>query len=585
MFGVTEKKMEQSKSKRGMPHVVDPAPVEGSSATLVTADCLTWLKDQPDASIPIFFFSPPFNKRRANATPTGKIWPSKLADGYATYHDAKSHDDYVSWMHELLTECWRVLRHDGAIFFQHKDQPHLARLLTPDELIPAEVYAHLRQRIIWHRQAAHCPNRNFLNPSFEFIHLLAKPGFKFATAGKICDVLPIRPTAKIDSDHPAPMPVELPQRIFEQLGAEHGVVCDIFSGSGTTGVAARATGHDYIGIEINEGYNSRAAKRLGCADPRAATLWLGDALERMREIPDGSVNLIATDLPYGQTKCAWDRELPSEQLWSEFRRILKPNGTVVMTTAGLFSAKQMIAGGDLYKQSLVWEKNRPTCFIHASHRPLSAHEDVLVFSKGGVGIRATHRMTYNPQNLQELAAPKVSRNGGKGAAVYRTAPLKYTFDRKQTHTNYPRSILKFASVAKPLHHTQKPVELFDWIVRTYSNPGDVVFDPCMGSGTTGVAALSSGRRFIGIEREAKFFEIAEKRIGGTAGIAAPQASVAVEAESIWTPAEQAVWDERRAALRAARAKAKPKPECQIVTLSNALNRRSDIQPDDLPMVA
>ncbi|MCG2662546.1 site-specific DNA-methyltransferase, partial [Brevundimonas sp.] len=359
MFEVTEKKIEKSRSKRGMPHVVDPQFAEGSSATLITADSLTWLREQADGSIPIFFFSPPYNKRRSGSGPVGKIWASKLADGYATYHDAKSHNDYVAWMHEVLIECWRVLRHDGAIFFQHKDQPHLGRLLTPDELIPSEVYAHLRQRIIWHRQAAHCPNRNFLNPSFEFIHLLAKPGFKFATAGKICDVLPIRQTAKIDADHPAPMPVGLPQPIFEQLGAQHDVICDIFSGSGTTGVAARATGRTFIGVEIDEGYNSRAAKRLDCADPRAATLWLGDAIERMRDIPDASVNLIATDLPYNQTKCAWDHELDSEQLWSEFRRILKPNGTVVMTTAGLFTAKQMIAGGDLYKQSLVWEKNRP----------------------------------------------------------------------------------------------------------------------------------------------------------------------------------------------------------------------------------
>lgn len=252
-------------ARGGFAAVPDPAFAEGSTARLVTGHSLQWLKAQPSRSVSIFFFSPPYNKRRPGGDKCGgDIWNAQLAEGYASFGDDMNHADYVAWMHDLLTECWRVLKEDGAIFFQHKDQPFKGRLLTPEELIPDHVLTHLRQRIIWHRQAAYTPNKNFLNPSFEFIHLLAMPKFKFATAGKLFDVLSIRPTAKIDPNHPAPMPVELPRRIFEHLKPEHDIICDPFSGSGTTGVAARATGRHYIGIELDAGYNAKAAKRLTC---------------------------------------------------------------------------------------------------------------------------------------------------------------------------------------------------------------------------------------------------------------------------------------------------------------------------------
>lgn len=252
-------------NRGGFAAVPDPAFAEGSTARLVTGHSLQWLKTQPSKSIPVFFFSPPYNKRRPGGSSlTGNVWNSQLADGYASFSDDLPHHEYVSWMHDLLNECWRVLTDDGAIFFQHKDQPFKGRLLTPEELIPTDILAHLRQRIIWHRQTAYTPNKNFLNPSFEFIHLLVKPKFKFATSGKLTDMLSIRPTKKHNPAHPAPMPVELPRRIFEQLKPEHDTICDVFSGSGTTGVAARATGRHYIGIELDAGYNAKAAERLDC---------------------------------------------------------------------------------------------------------------------------------------------------------------------------------------------------------------------------------------------------------------------------------------------------------------------------------
>ena len=405
-------------ARGGFAAVPDPAFAEGSTARLVTGHSLQWLKAQPSKSVSIFFFSPPYNKRRPGGDKCGgALWNAQLAEGYASFGDDLTHAAYVEWMHDLLTECWRVLKDDGAIFFQHKDQPFKGRLLTPEELIPADVLDHLRQRIIWHRQAAYTPNKNFLNPSFEFIHLLAKPKFKFATAGKLFDVLSIRPTAKIDPNHPAPMPVELPRRIFEHLKPEHDIICDVFSGSGTTGVAARATGRHYIGIELDAGYNAKAAERLNCtvetlAPPVPvkrqavkATLFNADCLKAMTKLADESVDLIAVDLPYGVSVEAWDKIVPMDKMFAEFRRILSPTGNIVMTAQGRFSAALIAAALDLYCYSMVWAKTRKTQHLHKDYRVLAEHEDVLVFAKGGMGNNAKVHPTYNPQGLVELDKP------------------------------------------------------------------------------------------------------------------------------------------------------------------------------------
>lgn len=613
---------QRKKHKGGLAYVADPAFKVGSSASLVTADCLVWLKAQPSKSIPIFFFSPPYNKRAQRKRPTREngFWNGAqlLVEGYASYSDDMPHDEYVVWMKAILSECWRVLKDDGAIFFQHKDQQFKGRVLTPEALIPPHVLAHLRQRIIWDRKVAYTPNQNFLNPSYEFVHLLAKPTFKFGSCGKITDVLNVRPTAKIDPDHPAPFPVELPQKIFEQLKPEHDVICDIFSGSGSTGVAARATGRNYIGVEMDAGYNATASKRLDCAAPTVlegkprptvavdpfaeyeanlatrraaisaareahreakkavkteapvetvtpvdvpkadrkprkakpakvvaasvpltARLWLGDSLKRMKSIPDASVDLIAADLPYQITKAHWDRLLPMEELWAEYRRILKPTGNIVLTAAGMFTAQLMTAAPDLYKYSVIWEKTRATNFFHCASRALTKHEDVLIFSKGGIGNHASTPTTYNPQGLVELAEPFTSRNSNTGGGLWKARGLKADTGRYQTHTNWPTSVVRFASVGKvkgDAPETQKPVALMDWIIRTYSNPGDVVLDNCLGSGTTGVAALAAGRSFIGIEKEANFYETAVSRIRASA----PEATFLDDAVECEVPTAEVV---------------------------------------------
>lgn len=251
-----------------------------------------------------------------------------------------------------------------------------------------------------------------------------------------------------------------------------------------------------------------------------ASLWNGDSLDLMKSIPDASVDLIACDLPYGVTAAGWDKKLPMAELWAEYRRIIKPTGNIVLTSIGMFTAELMMAAPDLYKYSLVWKKSGRSQHFHKDYRPLAQHEDVLIFSKGGIGNMAKIKPTYNPQGLVKLAKPRKSRNGNGPSSLYNQwAGLDPNKERVQTHDNYPTSVQFFASVGleekaakDTAPQTQKPVALMDWIIRTYSNPGDVVLDNCLGSGTTGVAALAAGRSFIGIEKMPHFYEAAVERI-------------------------------------------------------------------------
>jgi len=241
----------------------------------------------------------------------------------------------------------------------------------------------------------------------------------------------------------------------------------------------------------------------------------GDCLEILPTLPAGSVQTIITDLPYGTTELGWDRPIPLLPLWEQFRRLLTANGTVIMTASQPFTSQLIASNLDWFKYSLVWEKSRPTGFLHAPHMPLKKHEDICVFSRGVVvgRHRSARQMTYNPQNLEPLATPKRRANGfTHGTFIGR----KLGASTVQTHTNYPTSVLRFPSVAAATHPTQKPVDLIRYLVRTFSNPGDTILDCCMGSGTTGVAAVLEGRQFVGIEMDATYFRAAKQRIEGAA---------------------------------------------------------------------
>lgn len=223
------------------------------------------------------------------------------------------------------------------------------------------------------------------------------------------------------------------------------------------------------------------------------TLWLGDCIELMGNIPDGSVDLILCDLPYGTTRNKWDLVIPFDALWREYSRIC--NGAVVLTAAQPFTSALVVSNMKNFKYQLVWKKSRPTGHLNAKKQPLRNTEDILVFYKS--------QCTYNPQGTRETDVMVSRTNRGNYGECSKTT--------RQTVTGYPTTILEFASETG-LHPTQKPVALMEYMILTYTSECDLVLDNCMGSGTTGVACINTNRRFIGIEKDEKYFEIASNRI-------------------------------------------------------------------------
>ena len=227
-----------------------------------------------------------------------------------------------------------------------------------------------------------------------------------------------------------------------------------------------------------------------------------DCLEGMKRIPDGSVDAVICDLPYGTTACAWDSVIPFEPLWEQYRRICKPNAPIVLFGSEPFSSQVRMSNIDWYKYDWVWEKPEGANFQLVKYQPLKVHETISVFSK------ATH--PYNPQGLNR--ATIVKSNSNKGGRLGHVASEKHRDEYIQEYTNYPRSVLRFDYDSKRFHPTQKPVDLLRYLVLTYTNEGDTVLDNCMGSGTTAIACIKEKRHFIGFELNKEYYEKACKRI-------------------------------------------------------------------------
>jgi site-specific DNA-methyltransferase (adenine-specific) len=230
----------------------------------------------------------------------------------------------------------------------------------------------------------------------------------------------------------------------------------------------------------------------------------GDCLEVMPLLPDKSIDMILCDLPYGTTACKWDTVIPFEPLWEQYERIIKDNGAIALTASQPFTSNLVMSNLEMYKHEWIWIKNRGSNFANTVREPMKEHESVLIFSKG--------KWTYNKQ-MQERTGGGLSRvqydfNTFSKSENYRE------FERppeKQGKLRVPSSWQKF-NVEVGLHPTQKPVALFEYLIRTYTNEGEIVLDNCIGSGTTAIAAHNTGRFFIGIEKEEKYVEIARKRI-------------------------------------------------------------------------
>jgi site-specific DNA-methyltransferase (adenine-specific) len=237
-------------------------------------------------------------------------------------------------------------------------------------------------------------------------------------------------------------------------------------------------------------------------------LMQGDCLELMKGIADKSVDNLLCDLPYGTTACKWDTVIPFEPLWDQYERVIKHGGAIVLTASQPFTTKLIASNFDWFKYELIWNKVLPTGFAIAKIQPMKQHENVLVFGKG--------KVTYNPQMTPREKPRTYNRTHKKYEG---SENLQKHDGKERTLTRYyPRSLIEFSNAdnKSKVHPTQKPVALFEYLIKTYTNEGETVLDNCMGSGSTGVACLNTNRRFIGIELDETYFNIAKERIYATA---------------------------------------------------------------------
>jgi site-specific DNA-methyltransferase (adenine-specific) len=241
-----------------------------------------------------------------------------------------------------------------------------------------------------------------------------------------------------------------------------------------------------------------------------STFYQGDCLVEMDKIADKSIDMILCDLPYGTTACKWDTVIPFEPLWKEYERLIKPNGAIVLTSAQPFTSALIMSNPTLFKYEWIWHKHKGTGHLNAKRQPMSNHENILVFGKPNIKYnpQMTEGEPYNLRGSHNISPDGITYNGSK--------PLKVGYSKDyDSSKRYPLTIQKFDNHNQKknrFHPTQKPIELMEYLIKTYTNEGETVLDNCMGSGTTGVACKKIGRHFIGIEKDEKYFEIAVSRV-------------------------------------------------------------------------
>jgi len=235
-------------------------------------------------------------------------------------------------------------------------------------------------------------------------------------------------------------------------------------------------------------------------------LYHGDCLDIMPTLTAGSVDAIITDLPYGTTECLWDEVIPFVPMWEQVKQICK--GAFITTSSQPFTSKLIISNSNKFREEIIWEKERPSNIFMMGKRHGKTHENIIVFSENGHTYNAQaikNRRKRSRETMQKYVGNKLKHGDGRSVTSYRS-------DWDGT-VSQPRSVLYFVrDIGEENHPTQKPVALYEYLIRTYTNAGETVLDICMGSGTTGVAAIQTGRNFIGIEKEQKYFEIASRRI-------------------------------------------------------------------------
>ena len=237
-------------------------------------------------------------------------------------------------------------------------------------------------------------------------------------------------------------------------------------------------------IEINKVYNE-------------------ECLQGMQNIYNESIDMILCDLPYGTTKCRWDSIIPFEKLWEQYKRIIKKNGAIVLTGSQPFTSKLICSNLDMFKYEMIWEKPNPSNPMLAKKQTLKNHENISIFYKS--------QCTFNPQ--MELRLEKDKRKGDtKDFGTYKHINQKRIVSSTDKEYKYPLSVKKFNREQTGFHPTQKPVSLFEYLIKTYTNENDLVLDNCMGSGTTAIAAMNTKRNFIGFELDKEYYNISVDRI-------------------------------------------------------------------------
>lgn len=227
----------------------------------------------------------------------------------------------------------------------------------------------------------------------------------------------------------------------------------------------------------------------------------GDCLEKMAEIKDGSIDMVLTDPPYGTTACKWDSIIPLEPMWEHLKRVIKPNGAIVMTASQPFTTTLISSNMKMFKYCWVWEKERPSNPMLAKKQPLKYHEDICLFYK-------------KQPNYLPIKTKGAKNHGCKiGRHFNKITQTESNYTSNTSDMKYPKSVIKFKSArGNSTHPTQKPVALMEYLIKTYTNEGETVLDFTMGSGTTGVACKNLNRSFIGIEKDAEYFQLASDRI-------------------------------------------------------------------------
>ena len=244
-------------------------------------------------------------------------------------------------------------------------------------------------------------------------------------------------------------------------------------------------------------------------DIKNGRFYLGDCLEVMKEIPDGVVDMILCDLPYGTTACKWDTVIPFDKLWEQYKRIIKDNGAIVLTASQPFTSVLVMSNIDMFKVEWIWKKNAGSNFSQTKYQPMKEHESVLVFSKGKTNYYPI--MQERSESGKKMIKVGVKSKASKGDDVYAGANQGYDNSKQDANMRVPSSVQLF-NRERGLHPTQKPVALFEYLIKTYTNEGDLVLDNCAGSGTTAIAAENTGRKWVCIEQSEEYATKAVERI-------------------------------------------------------------------------